>query len=305
MATTQSDVRQTTTNPAHFNLDDTAAYQAWRESKLANYPVSIGQLVVEIKDPCKLTNAEVGEISARCNKANMAIYTCSDIDAVDKKNPRAIGTRFGLTNLDHNQGADDDGITSLRVNDDPDHREFIPYTSRAIHWHTDGYYNEPDRQIHGLLLHCARPAMEGGENALLDHEIAYILLRDRDPALIGALMAPDAMTIPAHIRNGDVIRPDRPGPVFSIGPEGRLHMRYTARAHNVIWRDNDLTRRAVAELHTLLTSSNPYTFRATLQPGQGLVSNNVLHDRSGFSDDPSNPRLLYRLRYFEPLRTRG
>jgi hypothetical protein len=31
----------------------------------------------------------------------------------------------------------------------------------------------------------------------------------------------------------------------------------------------------------------------------GLVCNNVLHDRSGFVDDPMHPRLLYRARYLD------
>ena len=31
----------------------------------------------------------------------------------------------------------------------------------------------------------------------------------------------------------------------------------------------------------------------------GLISHNVLHDRSGFEDDPQQPRLLYRARYLD------
>jgi hypothetical protein len=33
----------------------------------------------------------------------------------------------------------------------------------------------------------------------------------------------------------------------------------------------------------------------------GLVCNNVLHDRTGFDDDPSRPRLLYRARYLDRI----
>jgi hypothetical protein len=33
-----------------------------------------------------------------------------------------------------------------------------------------------------MILHCMRAAAEGGVNRLLDHEIAYIALRDHDPA---------------------------------------------------------------------------------------------------------------------------
>jgi hypothetical protein len=38
-----------------------------------------------------------------------------------------------------------------------------------------------------------------------------------------------------------------------------------------------------------------------LQPGQGLICNNVLHDRSGFDDDGEHKRQLYRLRYYQRI----
>jgi hypothetical protein len=41
----------------------------------------------------------------------------------------------------------------------------------------------------------------------------------------------------------------------------------------------------------LLASDDSPVFRLTLQPGMGLVCNNVLHDRAGFVDDPLQPRL--------------
>jgi hypothetical protein len=38
-----------------------------------------------------------------------------------------------------------------------------------------------------------------------------------------------------------------------------------------------------------------------LQAGEGLLCNNVLHNRTAFkdSDDPTQTRLLYRGRYFD------
>jgi hypothetical protein len=36
-----------------------------------------------------------------------------------------------------------------------------------------------------------------------------------------------------------------------------------------------------------------------MKPGMGLVSHNVLHDRSAFVDDPASPRLLYRARFLD------
>lgn len=288
-----------TNNP--FDLDNTAAFEAWKETKLEGYPEKVEQLVVEIKNPHELTDAEKDAIRTLCRKTNMAVYVGNTGDDPDKSIAADIALQFGLQQRDNNMGADDDGITSLMVQDDQFHERYIPYTTRAIHWHTDGYYNTADRQINALNLHCVRPAKEGGENALMDHEIAYLMLRDENPEYIETLMQEDAMTIPENIADGEMLRPARSGPVFSVNADGHLHMRYTARARNVIWKNDAATQKAVSALEDLLASDSKYIYRATLQPGWGLISNNVLHDRSGFNDDEAQPRLLYRLRYYDAL----
>jgi alpha-ketoglutarate-dependent taurine dioxygenase len=282
-----------------FDPDNDSAYEAWRDRKLAGYPTDVGQLVVEVRDPRSLTPAEHTALHDRCRKTNMAIYAGQTGADPDKAIPALLGEQFGLTRLDCNMGADDDGITALRVVEGEWRGAYIPYTNRPIHWHTDGYYNTAERQIRGLLLHCVSAAASGGENALLDHEIAYIHLRDQNPDYIRALLAPAAMTIPANTENGSEIRPARSGPVFSILPDGKLHMRYTARSRSIEWAADTLTREAAAALQAFLQADSPYIYRATLQPGQGLICNNVLHDRSGFSDSESHMRQLYRLRYYE------
>ncbi len=134
----------------------------------------------------------------------------------------------------------------------------------------------------------------------MDHEIAYILLRDREPALVEALMHEEAMTIPENRVDDRIERPDRSGPVFMAGPGGVLHMRFTARKRNVVWREDALTRQAVNALDEILNSDLPFVYRATLQPGQGLISNNVLHTRTRFKDG-GRPRKLYRARYYERI----
>ena len=283
-----------------FNLDNDAAYQAWREQKLENYPDKLSDLIVEVNDPRKLTSAEHSAILTRCKIANMAIYA-SPLKNEDKAIPRELGKQFNLTQLDNNMCADDDAITSLTVAaaEDGKRQIYIPYTDRQIHWHTDGYYNSLDKQIHGLLLHCVRSAKEGGENALLDHEIAYILLRDENPDYINALMQPDVMCIPPNVTEGKEIRPTRCGPVFSLDSAGNLHMRYTKRTRSIDWKNDPTTQAAVQFLANTLDSDSSYIFRGTLQAGQGLVSNNVLHDRSKFTDADDQQRLLYRARYYQ------
>jgi hypothetical protein len=136
---------------------------------------------------------------------------------------------------------------------------------------------------------------------LLDHEIAYIHLRDANPDYIHALMDTQAMTIPPNNENGEQLRPARSGPVFSVLEDGSLHMRYTARTRSIEWSPDPVTQAAVEVLNDFLDSSSHYIYRATLQPGQGLISNNVLHDRSGFDEDDEHIRQLYRLRYYQRI----
>ena len=285
--------------PAQFDLDNATAYAAWRGSKLATHPRSLGDLVVELADPRRLTLAEREALLARCGVANMAVYASRTGSDPDKDIPRQLGRQLGLVNLDANMLADDDGISPLTVAPAGTRTEFIPYTDRGIKWHTDGYYNALDRQIHGMVLHCVQRAASGGDNQLMDHEIAYILLRDENPDYIRALMAPDAMTIPPRLEAGEVARAAQAGPVFSVHPDGHLHMRYTARTVSIEWKDDDLTRAAVAALERLLASDSPCIFRGRLEPGMGLVCNNVLHDRAAFVDSDTRKRLLYRARYFD------
>jgi hypothetical protein len=286
-----------------FDLDNDHAYRAWREHKLANAPTRLEDLLVEVADPRALSTAEHDALLARCQSANMAIYASRIGETEGTGIARLCGEQFGLARLDHNRGAEDDAVTALTVQSDTLHARYIPYTDRAIRWHTDGYYNRLDEQDHGLLLHCVRPALQGGENKLMDHEMAYLLMRDADPGMVRALMQQDAMLIPRNVVDGVELRPDRAGPVFLVTPGGRLHMRYTMRKRNVVWKDDPVVQSAAAWLEDLLSADSPYIFRATLQSGWGLLSNNVLHDRSAFEDDPdpARKRLLYRARYHDRI----
>ena len=286
-----------------FNLDDDVSYQAWRERKLADAPKSIEELLVEVEDPRALSPAEYDALMERIWRANMAVYISRLGELEGTEIARRCGQRFGLERLDHNPGAEADAVTALTVRSDALHSPYIPYTNRPIHWHTDGYYNRLDLQDRALLLHCVRPAARGGENALMDHEMAYLLMRDANPDHVRALMQEDAMLIPRHVVDGVQLRPDRTGPVFMVTADGTLHMRYTMRKRNVVWKDDPAVAAAVAWLADLLNGDSPYVLRGTLQAGWGLISNNVLHDRSGFEDDTGSgrQRLLYRARYHDRI----
>ncbi|BAV33587.1 taurine catabolism dioxygenase [Sulfuricaulis limicola] len=287
-----------------FYVENEAAYRRWRTAKLERYPATAEELVVPVDNPLALTEAEAETMLNICRKTNMVIYA-SRVKREDKEIPRAVGGRFGLHRLDSNMLADDDGISLLQVVPGKSQRGYIPYSDKRLLWHTDGYYNSADNRIRAFVLHCVSPAAQGGENSLLDHEIAYILMRDANPDYVRALMAPDAMTIPANTEGGSETRPAVTGPVFSVDPAGgNLHMRYTARTRSIEWKQDAATRAAVQFLENLLAGASPYVFRHTMAAGQGLMCNNVLHNRTAFTDDAGRgiARLVYRARYYDRVR---
>ena len=225
---------------------------------------------------------------------------------------RALGDfvrHFGLSHFEDHRSADADGIVALEVAAEGGRLGYIPYTNRPIGWHTDGYYNYagPTRMIRAMLLHCVRSADLGGENGLLDHEIVYIRLRDENPDFIAALMHPEAMTIPSNEEADGKLRAENTGPVFVLDPDtGGLTMRYTARKRNIRWREDAATQAAVRALERLLRDE-PLIMRVKLEPGDGVICNNVLHDRIGFEADlrPGPGRLLYRIRSYDRIRDPG
>ncbi len=291
---------------AHFDLQQPGAYAAWREHKLATRPQSLNDLLLEIGDPYQLTESEKQTILRNCARANFALYVTHKPEDTSKSLVHSLAAQFDLPQPDCNFLADEDAITSITVAADGTRTAYIPYTNRAIRWHTDGYYNAPEHTIRAMILHCARPASEGGENQLLDHELAYIQLRDENPEHIRALMQPDAMTIPTRededLNGVKSTREAQSGPVFSIDANGYLHMRYTARTRSIAWKSDAATQAAVTALEHLLSADNPYVLRGRLEAGMGVICNNILHDRAAFTDHPDNQqRLLYRARYYQRL----
>lgn len=285
-----------------FDLNDGAAYQAWREKKLADWPSGTDALRVEVADPAHPNPTELRTVDALVAKCNLALVACRDPAAISPTSLIALGRRLGLVRLDANPCSNDRAVSTIAVRQSDRAGEYIPYTDRPLSWHTDGYYNAPASAVRAWMLFCVRDAADGGENALMDPEIAYILLRDEDPSLIRALMEPDAMAIPANRQGGVELRPASTGPVFSV-IEGRLHMRYSARTRNIHWKSAPDLDAARERLTRLLSQPSVYMFRHKLKPGEGYVSNNVLHNRAGFNDPTESGRLLLRTRYLDRVQT--
>lgn len=292
-----------------FDLTDGAGYAAWRATKLTAAPCSLDEIRVAIADPRSLSIAERDAILAAVTRCNMAIYALPPTEPATpehelRRDLTALLARFGLVTVERHRSAEADGFVTIAVSDTPEKRGFIPYSTRPLNWHTDGYYNPPQTPVRAMLLHCIQDAASGGENALLDPEIAYIRVRDANPDWIAALMHPAAMAIPAAIEDDGQERPESIGPVFSVDPEdGSLVMRYTARARSISWRDTADTRDAAAFLADLLGNAlEPLILRARLAPGEGLICNNVLHTRTGFAEAIDSRRRILRARFATRLR---
>ena len=84
-------------------------------------------------------------------------------------------------------------------------------------------------------------------------------------------------------------------------------MRYTARTRSIEWKQDAVTQRAVKALEQLLAGDTPYVFRYRLAAGEGLLCNNVLHNRTEFEDevDKGMNRLIYRARYYDRIHGAG
>jgi len=292
---------RTSNTPKHFDLNNAYAYESWQKAKLAPYPLNLNNIMVNIADNQSISKSELQIIRRHCELYNFAFYETGSLND-DNRIPLQIATQLGLTVSDKHLCGDKVGLSEIKVSKKLAPGEYIPYTNKAINWHTDGYYNRDDQKILSMILHCAQKASSGGENAFFDHEILYILLRNENPEYVSALMENDVMTIPENVQDGRVIREAQTGPVFSVYPWG-LHMRYTARTKSIIWKDESIVRQAVKKIYEILNSDSIYKVTYQFSPGQGVISNNVLHMRTAFEDsaDPSHQRLVYRMRFYERM----
>lgn len=312
-----------------FNLDNDNAYQEWRKLKLSRANTHDKKSILKIqktpphflshhslKVSSEVINTvfPVDQILKECDNNNYCIYRLEDSEFCDEKQSKQLvhllAKSCGINHLDNNICADDDQLTSIynKKTNSATKRGYIPYTDKKLSWHTDGYYNPLDKTIYSMLLHCHNEAETGGESSFIDHEIVYIMLRDEKPSWIKALNHPQAMTIPANILNDEIIRAEQTGPVFSLSPQGRLHMRYSARTKNIAWREDTDTQDAVGYLKKLLDKSSSevnskYIIKHKLTAGEGIITRNILHCREAYEDNETSKhqRLLFRGRFYDEL----
>jgi hypothetical protein len=292
-----------------FLLENESAYANWRKTKLEDYGCLDPARIIEIADAASLSAETLANFATQIQASNFAFFEIDHSkNTLSREGLLGFGRGLGLQQFESSSDQVVDGVTTLKVVDSTDRRSrYIPYSSRALNWHTDGYYNPEATRIGAFLLYCVNPAPQGGDSFLLDHEMIYIQIRDTAPELLIALMDPAVMVVPANVQNGAIIRAEESGPVFSVDSEsGRLHMRYSARPQFLTWKPDAPTKRAVELLNELL-NDNEYTLSLKLKQGQGMVCNNVLHGRWEFIDGSIGEasRRYYRVRYYDSVHFSG
>jgi len=284
------------------NADDDGAYALWRAAKLAGRSSAAAAVPIQISDPQHLSRAERRAIADQCGRRNFALYQTDKV--LDGVTLVALSAQVGLRDIERPLLTEGNGVTELAVANAPEdnRRAYIPYSDKPLAWHTDGYNNPTGQWVRGMVLHYLQPAPEGGALSVRDPDLAYIRLRDANPAWVSALCDANALTIPANDLekdcDGGTIRGAVSGPVFAE-ISGRLVMRYTHRQRHAIWRDTAETKAARAFLRDYLDSHEDLAFEGRLGVGQGIISNNVLHRRQGFDDAPQgrDARRVLRARF--------
>tara|TARA_Y100001001_G_scaffold103052_1_gene100745 strand:- start:140 stop:1015 length:876 start_codon:yes stop_codon:yes gene_type:complete len=288
-------VSQLSESTALFSTDVSTDCLAQR---LDDYRAVIASPPVDIADPTTLNHQELAKLRERVAVANFAHYRCAQ--AVNDTAVLALCHQVGLKNL--HQSVVTAGLTKIEVSPGSKAR-YIPYTNSELNWHTDGYYYPETYPVRAMLLHCVRPALEGGATELINHEIVYALLAQTNPDYVAALSQADVMTIPANSQAPDGPRQAQSGPVFWQDP-GRIYMRYTTRRHNIQWRQDPLSHEAVEALAEILRQRTDLVFHRQLGPSEGVLSNNTPHRREPFQDstERGRGRLFYRGRFHDNIR---
>ena len=280
--------------PARFDLDSNNDYQQWRDEKLKAYPRNVGDLVVELADMTSISAAEKGKIMDLVERANMCVYSSGSAD-LSMDSLVKLGAQLGVTQTDKStRHTNSDELTASGILN-----QAIPFTTRHVRWHTDATYYGSDKTIQALFLLCKRPAVSGGSNKVLDHEILYIMLRDRAPDALKTLMRNDCFKY-KNPKTGEISQ-QLGGKVFWTNAEGYLNHRFSFRKMDMAWSEDSEIIAARDMLESLLLEESEFVIEGRLEPGLGLISNNVVHTREKLvdSEDDASRRLLYRARFYD------
>ena len=268
-----------------------AEFLRWAEEKERNIPQNIDGISVNIHDINNVKTSEIAKIKETINRYNSCIYSSSaplESNITLLKFAELVGMRtYDCNNLESNEISTITPVENNKIN-------YIPYTDKPLNWHTDGYYDR--KPIFSWLLHCVNPATQGGENYLLDHELAlreYVMRHDD----INNLLAADALTIP---ESKDTSRAKISTYIFSFENQyKKLHMRFSMRKDNI--DTSPKASAAIVNLKKIIENDCvKYSLTYKLQKNEGIITNNILHGRNAFKDDKVKRKLL-RIRSYERL----
>ena len=274
-----------------FLSSKSSEFLKWAAQKENNIPKNINEISVEIKDINRATKNEISKIKSTLDKFNSCLYRSNrDLESNSclLDFAKAVGMKtFDCNNIEANEISTISSIKNEKI-------QYIPYTNKALNWHTDGYYDK--KPLFSWLLHCINPADDGGENYLLDHELAmreYVLSYDD----IEVLMNKRAITIPESQGSN---RSELSTYIFSFDNDyEKLHMRFSMRKENIKMSDNTFT--AMSKLTNVIENNcSKYSITYKLSKNEGILSNNILHGRNSFKDDKVQRKLL-RIRSYERL----
>ena len=264
----------------------------WAAKKDLDIPSNINDLKVSISDINHVSKTEISQIKQKLTKFNCCIYA-SGTDLDDNSKIMRFAQSLGMRTFDsHN--IDDSAISTISANKDENNMRYIPYTNKGLNWHTDGYYDS--KPIFSWLLHCIEPALSGGENFLLDHELAireYILKYDD----IIYLTNNETFSIPTdEVAKREITS----NYVCDMNNEyKKLHMNFSMRKENIIV--NKDSESAMSKLIKIIKEDcKKYHLTYKLSKSEGIVSNNILHGRNAFKDGQVMRKIL-RIRSHERL----
>jgi Taurine catabolism dioxygenase TauD, TfdA family len=171
-------------------------------------------------------------------------------------------------------------------------------TTNALLWHTDTIFDGPPPELVGL---CAvRTAPDGGVSRLVTADDLVAELRRRYPQHLQRLREPflfnradyvdpsDAPYVAAPILDFD--DPDAPTVLYN---RARIHRGHQLAGMPLTADDRD----ALDALDDVLESAETPRTDLLVHAGSALFFRNgrLLHNRTAYREDPSAPRLLYRV----------
>lgn len=259
--------------------------------------------IMLLNSPLLISPSELKIIASELKKNNFVVYEFSDEDSNFESIVQPYSEQFGLKAIDHHLCVSEDKITKIFDDSNSSNSFYIPYTNKPINWHTDGYYNLQQQKVFSFILHCSRPAYEGGVNSLLDQDLVFIHLMESNPLYIDALMQADVMTIPENRKDGILIRPETSTAIFEVLNNSHdILMRYSLRKKNIRFKQDAMTQEALACMDEFINSDLAPSISIKLKAGQGVLCNNVLHKRTAFKDKAGSERLYYRARYYNRIK---